>query len=91
MNLPAPKPCSLSISRQRLFGCLSILLFMSAMLLHATTQADVSDGDITLDGEIGIPDYLHGLQYLHGSRALSGDAVLHGDVAPLLNGGRDMI
>ena len=86
MNLPAPKPGSLSFSRQRLFDCLSILLFMSAMLLHTTTQADVSDGDITLDGDISIPDYLHGLQYLHGSRALSGDAVLHGDVAPLLNG-----
>jgi hypothetical protein len=86
MNQPALKLGSLSISRQILFGCLSILLFMSAMLLHTTTQANVSDGDITLDGEVGIPDYLHGLQYLHGSRALSGDAVLHGDVAPLLNG-----
>ena len=86
MNLPAPKPVSLSISRQRLFGCLSILLFTGAMLLLAATQADVPDGDITLDGDIGIPDYLHGLQFLYGSRALSGDAVLHGDVAPLLNG-----
>jgi lysophospholipase L1-like esterase len=62
------------------------MLFTGAMLMSASIQAVLPDGDITEDNTIDIADYLHGLQYLLGNRTLSTDAINKGDVAPLLNG-----
>jgi lysophospholipase L1-like esterase len=86
VNVTAQKCGYPSQSSHAWTGFLSVMLFVSAMMLNSSAPAEVPDGDITSDSEIGIPDYLHALQYVLGNRELTDDAIQRGDVAPLLNG-----
>ena len=46
----------------------------------------IADGDLNLDGQVDVRDYLLGLQVLQGQVQLTAEQLSHGDVAPIIGG-----
>ena len=75
-------PGSFSFRVLRLPACLPV----SFCLLLCAVPASGHDGDINLDGTVGLADLLWGVQALQGSRTLLPESACNADVAPLVSG-----